>query len=63
MGAILAVGPRRLPDSGTVRVWLDSGSGTGHEVMVPTDHLSLAEIDNGQTDTAIYNLSAWVHRM
>lgn len=58
MDAILAVGPRELPDEGTVLVWLDSGSGTGHEVPVPVGHLQVAEMDDGQGASAIYALSA-----
>ncbi|GIF04309.1 hypothetical protein Asi03nite_18470 [Actinoplanes siamensis] len=58
MGAILAVGPRKLPDHGTVQVWVDSGSGGGHEITVPANHLSVAEMDDGQSETAIYTLQA-----
>lgn len=56
MGAILAVGPRELPDGGAVRVWVDTGSGSGHEVMVPKDHLAVAEMDDGQGAFAVYTL-------
>lgn len=58
MSAILAVGPRKLPDGGTVRVWVDLGSGSGHEITVPADHLAVADMDDGQSATAIYTLQA-----
>lgn len=53
---MLAVGPRELPDDGMVRVWVDHGSGAGHEITVPVRHLVLAELDNGSGTTAIYAL-------
>ena len=58
MSAILAVGPRMLPDSGTVPVWVDCGSGAGHTIEVPADHLVVADMDDGQGTSAIYNLQA-----
>jgi len=56
MGAILAVGPRQLPDSGLVQAWVDSGSGSGHQVSVPAEHLAVAEMDDGRGPSAIYAL-------
>jgi hypothetical protein len=47
VGAILAVGPRTLPDAGLVQVWVDAGSGSGHEILVSADDLALAEMDDG----------------
>lgn len=58
MSAILAVGPRKLPDSGTVQVWVDSGSGSGHQLVVPADHLAVADLDDGQGASAVYTLQA-----
>jgi len=54
MGAILAVGPRDLPDNGLIQVWVDSGSGSGHEIMVPAADLAVAEQDDGHGASAIY---------
>lgn len=60
MGAILAVGPRELPDDGMVWVWVDTDSRAGHEVAVPVPvpvrDLVLAELDDGQGTSAIYAL-------
>jgi hypothetical protein len=53
---ILTVGPRRLPQDGVARVWIDTGSGPGHVREVPVERLALAESDDGQTDHAIYTL-------
>lgn len=46
--SILAVGPRELPPSGMVMVWVDSGNTTGHQVPVPLGELRVAELDDGQ---------------
>lgn len=56
MDAILAVGPRELPPSGMVMVWMDSGNTTGHEFLVPVEELRVAEQDDGQGTSAIYAL-------
>jgi hypothetical protein len=56
MNAILAVGPRELPPSGTVRVWIDSGNTTGHQFSVPVEQLQVADLDDGQGTSAIYAL-------
>jgi hypothetical protein len=56
VSTILAVGPRKLPNSGLVQVWVDSGSGSGHQISVPADHLALAEMDDGRGPSAIYAL-------
>lgn len=52
----LAVGPRALPAAGWVEVWIDTGSGGGYVRRVPVSHLSLAPLDDGQGDDAIYRL-------
>jgi hypothetical protein len=56
MNAILAVGPRELPPSGTVMVWIDSGNTAGHEIPVPVEELQVAEQDDGRGTSAIYAL-------
>jgi|tagenome__1003787_1003787.scaffolds.fasta_scaffold18111728_1 hypothetical protein len=56
MNAVLAVGPRELPPSGMVLVWIDSGNTTGHQVPVPVEVLHLAEQDDGRGTSAIYAL-------
>jgi hypothetical protein len=53
---VLAVGPRELPTSGTVRVWIDTGSAFGKEVLVPVGHLHMTGDDDGQGTSAIYAL-------
>ena len=53
MNAILAVGPRELPPSGMVTVWIDSGNTTGHQVAVPVEELHVAELDDGRGESAI----------
>jgi hypothetical protein len=50
------VGPRELPAAGPVRVWVDSGSGSGHEIHVPAEHLDLSKDDDGRSASAIYAL-------
>jgi hypothetical protein len=56
MDAVLAVGPRELPDKGMVKVWVDSGSGGGHEIMVSVCDLAMAEMDDGRGTSAIYTI-------
>lgn len=56
--AILAVGPRELPDGGKVRIWVDTGSGPGHEILVPAADLTVAEEDDGEGVAAVYTLPA-----
>jgi hypothetical protein len=56
VGDVYAVGPRELPDGGLVKVWIDSGSTSGQEVMVPVGHLQVAEMDDGQGMSATYAL-------
>jgi hypothetical protein len=56
MDAILAVGPRDLPADGLIQVWLDSGSGSGHEVVVSAPDLAVADLDDGQGRSALYTL-------
>lgn len=53
---ILAVGPRDLPSSGTILVWVDAGSGGGHKIRVPVERLRLAESDQGEGRAALYHL-------
>ncbi len=53
---ILTVGPRTLPDAGTARVWIDTGSGPGYVREVSVTRLTLAEVDDGQGDHAFYLL-------
>jgi hypothetical protein len=56
MVAMLAVGPRNLPDDGWVRVWVDSGSAAGREIPVPVESLRLADLDDGRSGSAIYTI-------
>ncbi|MEH1016438.1 hypothetical protein V6U90_25450 [Micromonospora sp. CPCC 206060] len=53
---ILAVGPRELPTSGTVQVWVDSGTGSGQQIEVPVRDLQVAECDQGEGRSALYKL-------
>ncbi|MFY1637068.1 hypothetical protein ACN27F_27960 [Solwaraspora sp. WMMB335] len=51
----LAVGPRQLPQGGTVQVRVDAGSGAiGQRVAVPVKDLHLAEMDSGRGSSALY---------
>lgn len=56
---VLAVGPRDLPKSGTVLVWVDAGSGSGQKISVSVERLRVAERDNGQGTAALYHLAAY----
>ncbi|WDZ85651.1 hypothetical protein [Micromonospora cathayae] len=52
---ILAVGPRKLPERGTVEVWFDTGSGArGQRATVSVQRLTLADLDRGEGTTALY---------
>ena len=54
----LGVGPRELPNSGDVRMWVDAGSGfTGQRILVNVKDLRLAEQDDGRGTSAIYVIS------
>jgi hypothetical protein len=53
----LVIGPRSLSATGDVEVWIDTGSGPGFTTPVPVGHLSLAPLDDGQGDDAIYRLN------
>ncbi|MDG4830984.1 hypothetical protein O7627_16960 [Solwaraspora sp. WMMD1047] len=54
---VLAVGPRSLPEHGTVEVRVDAGSGaTGQTITVPVGDLRIAELDNGKGSSALYAL-------
>ncbi|SCG77208.1 hypothetical protein GA0070623_4205 [Micromonospora rifamycinica] len=54
---VLAVGPRELPEHGSVRVWMDAGSGTtGQHIVVAVQDLRVAEQDRGEGTTALYAL-------
>ena len=53
---ILTVGPRVLPEDRWVRVWIDTGSGPGSVRKVPTERLTLAEVDDGEGPHAFYRL-------
>jgi hypothetical protein len=54
---ILAVGPRALPEHGTVRVWVDAGSGgVGQTITVSVGDLQVAERDSGEGRSALYTL-------
>ncbi|MFC4071833.1 hypothetical protein [Actinoplanes subglobosus] len=55
--SILVEGPRALPAGGRVGVWVDTGSGPGHVKQVGVDRLALADLDDGQTSRAIYELT------
>jgi hypothetical protein len=54
--AVLTVGPRPLPADGWAKVWIDTGSGPGFVRRVRNDRLTLAETDDGDGQSAIYNL-------
>lgn len=54
--SVLTVGPRDLPPGGQVPVWIDTGSGPGFARLVSVNQLTLADIDDGAGDSAIYNL-------
>ncbi len=45
---MLVMGPKELPPDGRVTVWVDSGSGPGHEVTVPVNDLGVT--DGGPAD-------------
>lgn len=49
------VGPREL-DQEWAEVWIDTGAGPGFVTRVPAARLTLASIDDGSGDDAIYNL-------
>ncbi|BCJ58656.1 hypothetical protein [Micromonospora endophytica] len=52
---ILAIGPRELPRTEMIEVWLDAGSGsTGQRVMVPVKRLTRSDLDRGEGATALY---------
>jgi hypothetical protein len=51
----LVVGPREL-DNEWVEVWLDTGAGPGFVTRVPANRLTLASIDDGNGEDAIYRL-------
>jgi hypothetical protein len=51
----LAVGPREL-DQEWADVWIDTGTGPGFVTRVPAARLTLASIDDGSGDNAIYRL-------
>ncbi|MEV4757682.1 hypothetical protein AB0J86_21570 [Micromonospora sp. NPDC049559] len=54
---ILVVAPRELPKSGTVRVWIDAGSGAGGQrISVPVGDLQVADLDSGEGRYALYTL-------
>jgi hypothetical protein len=53
---VLTVGPRQLPADGWARVWIDTGSGPGFVRRVRNDRLTLAKSDDGDGQSAIYNL-------
>lgn len=60
MAPILAVGPRELPERGTVTVWVDCGSTSGQQLTVSVRDLTVAEMDDGRGDSAIYTLRTYV---
>ena len=55
-GSILTVGPRDLPTTGMVGVWIDTGAGPGYVRKVPVSQLKLAELDDGEGPAAFYTL-------
>ena len=58
MVEFLGIGPRDLPNSGDVLMWVDAGSGaTGQRIRVNVRNLRLAEVDNGRGASAIYVIS------
>jgi hypothetical protein len=54
---IPVVGPRHLPSAGTVRVWIDAGSGPGYDIEVRPEDLTPDPHDDGLTDRAVYSLT------
>lgn len=54
MAEALVVGPRQLPGSGLVRVWIEGGSGGGSYIKVRREQLAPAEMDSGEGEAAIY---------
>lgn len=52
----IVVGPRPLPASGLVEVWIDTGSGPGQRQHVPVRRLFLDSTDDGSGEHAIYCL-------
>lgn len=59
---VMVTGPRELPTGGLVRVWLDTGSGPGHEIEVCPQHLALADNDDGKGTQAVYALGVFYCR-
>lgn len=56
-GELLVVGPRELPESGTVQVLIDVGSGPAvQRVLVSAKDLRVSEHDKGHGGSAIYVL-------
>lgn len=55
---ILVVGPRELPETGSVEVWADAGSGAtgGQRFMVPVEDLEVSDRDRGEGRSALYAL-------
>lgn len=53
---ILAVGPRELPESGTVELRVDvgSGGGGGQRIMADVNDLRVDERDSGEGTLALY---------
>lgn len=52
---ILAIGPRELPQTETVEVWFDAGSGSlGQQVTVSVKRLTLSGLDRGEGPRALY---------
>ena len=49
------VGPREL-DQEWAEVWIDTGAGPGFVTRVPAARLTLASIDDGSGNDAIYHL-------
>ncbi len=50
------VGPRQLPDEGTVDVWFDTGSRAGVMRPVLPSQLVLDASDDGRGEAAIYEI-------
>lgn len=59
---VLAVGPRDLPSSGTVLVWVDAGSTNGQKITVPVERLRLSEQDKGEGRAALHELETYSGR-